>query len=114
MAMQQETTYEFEQVPVVMPNGQRLYASGAFNVSYQIYPPERDVGIFSAYPEFDPTDDFVTLTAFDADSDEHADMTITLPWLPNVRPCPDDPLGQIWESCRDHISEHIMEIEDDD
>lgn len=113
--MPSTTTYEFEEIPVVMPNGAKVYCSGIFNISYTIQPPDRDVGIFSPYPEFDVTDDWVTVRAFDKrDSLDGEDMTIMLPWLPGRHPGNDDVLGQIWTRQHDLISEEIMEIEDDE
>ena len=112
--MPSTTTYEFEEIPVVFPNGRKLYCSGVFNISYVIQPPDPDVGITAPYPEFDVTDDWVTLKAFDDDSLGDDDMTIRLPWLPGVKPGPSDPLGLIWEKIKDRIEEKIMEIEDDE
>ena len=111
--MQQDHVYKFEEIPVVMPNMAVLYASGVFNISYTIQPPDPDVGIFTHYPEFDITDDWVTVTAFDDDALGEDDLTITLPWLPG-KPGPHDPLGQIWNACQDRISDEIMEIQDDE
>lgn len=110
--MPRTTTYEFEEIAATFPNGAKLYCSGEFNISYTMQPPDRDVGIFSSYPEFDITDDWVTVRAFDDDSLGDDDMTIRLPWLPRVRPGPMDPLGQIWERVSDTIAEKIMELED--
>lgn len=112
--MPSTTTYEFEEIPVVMPNGAKVYCSGHFNISYTIQPPEPDVGIFRSYPEFDITDDWVTVRAFDDDSLGDDDMTIRLPWLPRVKPGPMDPLGQIADRINMRIEEKIMEIEDDE
>ena len=107
------TEFEFSEVPVLMPNGAKLFVSGAFNISYTIQPDDPDVGLFSAYPEFDIEDDWVTLRAFDErDYLDGEDMTIRLPWLPRTYPCNSDPLGQIFKACDDAISNHIMEIED--
>lgn len=107
-----QITYEFEEIRIVMPNKAVLYASGKFNISYTMQPADPDVGLFSRYPEFDITDDFVTVRAFDDDALGEDDMTIRLPWLPRVRPGPMDPLGQIWERVSDTIAEKIMELED--
>jgi hypothetical protein len=109
-----QTTYEFEQIETVMPNGRKLYCSGVFNISYQICPAEPDVGIRHAYPEIEVTDDWVTLTAFDNDTPGQEDIQIRLPWLPFLPPGPADPLGQIYAAIEDWISEKIMEIEDND
>lgn len=108
------TEFEFFEVPISMPNGAKLYATGAFNISYTIQPPDRDVGIFRPYPEFDPLDDFVTITAFDDNALGEDDMRITLPWLSGRHPGNSDPLGQIWHAVHDRIEQHIMEIEDDE
>lgn len=108
-----QITYEFEEIRIVMPNKAVLYASGKFNISYTMQPADPDVGLFSRYPEFDITDDFVTVRAFDDDALGEDDMRITLPWLPG-RVGPHDPLGQIWERERETIETEIMEIEDDE
>ena len=112
--MPSTTTYEFEEIPVVMPNGAKVYCSGVFNISYVIQPPDPDVGITAPYPEVDVADDWVTVKAFDDDSLGEDDMTIRLPWLPGVRPGPADPLGQIFNKIEDRVSEKVMEIEEDD
>lgn len=111
--MPQDHVHKFEEIPVVMPNGQKLYVTGEFNISYTIQPADPDVGIMSPYPEFDITDDWVTVRAFDDDALGEDDMRITLPWLPG-RVGPHDPLGQIWERERETIETEIMEIEDDE
>lgn len=77
--MPRTTTYEFEEIAAVFPNNRTLYCSGVFNISYVMQPADPDVGIRSAYPEFDVTDDWVTLTAFDDESLGEDDMTIRLP-----------------------------------
>ena len=111
--MQQDHVHKFEEIPVVMPNMAVLYASGVFNISYTIQPPDPDVGIFTHYPEFDITDDWVTVTAFDDDALGEDDLTITLPWLPGRCHGNFDVLGQIWHKQHDRIADEIMEIEDD-
>ncbi len=112
--MQQDHVHKFEEIPVVMPNMAVLYASGVFNISYRMVRRDPDVGEgHGLYPEFDPVDDWVTVTAFDDDALGEDDMTITLPWLPG-KPGPHDPLGQIWNACQDRISDEIMEIQDDE
>lgn len=51
-------THEFEEIPVVMPNGQKLYVTGEFNISYRMVRRDPDVGEgHGFYPEFDPVDD---------------------------------------------------------
>ena len=111
--MPSTTTYEFEEIPVVFANGRTLYCSGAFNISYTIQPADPDVGINGAYPEFEPADDFVTVTAFDVrDSLCGEDMTIKLPMLPGRHLGNDDVLGQIWQRQHDRIADEIMELED--
>lgn len=111
--MPQDHVHKFEEIPVVMPNGQKLYVTGEFNISYRMVRRDPDVGEgHGFYPEFDPVDDWVTVTAFDDDALGEDDMTIRLPWLPRVRPGPMDPLGQIWERVSDTIAEKIMELED--
>lgn len=112
--MPRTTTYEFEEIAATFPNGAKLYCSGEFNISYTIQPADPDVGFFRSYPEFDITDDWVTVRAFDDDSLGDDDMTIRLPWLPRVRPGPSDPLGQIADYINDWIEAKIMEIEDDE
>lgn len=107
-------THEFEEIPVVMPNGQKFYVSGQFNISYTMQPADPDVGIRSAYPEFDIMDDWVTVRAFDDDALGEDDMTIRLPWLPGRYPGNDDVLGQIWNRQHDDIAIEIMEIEGDE
>lgn len=108
-----QITYEFEEIKIIMPNKAVLYASGEFNISYRMVRRDPDVGEgHGFYPEFDPVDDWVTVTAFDDDALGEDDMTIRLPWLPSVRPGPMDPLGQIWERVSDTIAEKIMELED--
>lgn len=113
--MPQDHVHDFYEVPVFMPNGEKLFVTGKFNISYTMQPADPDVGIRSAYPEFDPTDDFVTVTAFDErDSLDGEDMTITLPWLPGSCHGNFDVLGQIWHKQHDRIADEIMEIEDDE
>lgn len=112
--MPKHTTYEFEEIEAVFPNGRKLYCSGVFNISYVIQPADPDVGIMSPYPEVDVDDDWVTVKAFDDDSLGEDNMTIRLPWLPALRPCPADPLGQIFNKIEDRVSEKVMEIEGDD
>jgi len=112
--MPQYHVHKFEEIPVVMPNGQKLYVTGEFNISYRMERRDPDVGEgHGFYPECDVTDDWVTVTAFDDDALGEDDLTITLPWLPG-KPGPHDPLGQIWNACQDRISDEIMEIEDDE
>lgn len=112
--MPNTTTYEFDEIAAIFPNGAKLYCSGVFNISYTIQPSDPDVGIAGPYPEIDIDDDWVTVRAFDNDALGEDDMTIRLPWLPSVKPGPIDPLGQIWDALRDRIEEKIMEIEDND
>lgn len=103
--------HEFEEIPAVFPNGQKLYCSGTFNISYTMHRGDRDIGEPDRFPEFDITDKWVTVRAFD-DDDLGNSMEIRLPWLPG-RPGTHDPLGQIWEARRDKINDAIMEHEID-
>ena len=102
------TEYDFEEVPAIMPNGVTLYLSGTFNISYQMQPADPDVGIFSAYPEFDITDDWVTVRGFDDDALGEDDITIRLPWLPG-KSGRHDPLGQIYDQVHDKIDQHCRD-----
>lgn len=113
--MPQDHVHKFEEIPVVMPNGQKLYVTGEFNISYRMVRRDPDVGEgHGFYPEFDPVDDWVTVTAFDDDALGEDDMTITLPWLPGRYPGNCDVLGQIWHRQHIAIACEIMEKEDDE
>ena len=62
------TTYEFEEVPVTLPNGQVAYLAGEIEVDYAIHPAEPDVGIFRKYAECEFWSPFI-VTGFLDDGD---------------------------------------------
>ena len=63
-----DTTYEFEEIKVTLPNGQVAYLTGEIDVDYSMHRAEPDVGIFRAYAECEFWSDF-TVTGFLDDGD---------------------------------------------
>lgn len=73
-----ELLYDIEDSELVMPNGQTLYVKhGQLEIAYDIQRPERDVGIFHSWADWDLASRFVPVIATDEDGER--EIALVLP-----------------------------------
>lgn len=95
-------TYEIDETPVVMPNGEVVWLSGSVEVEYTTYAPDRSIGEINRGAGWCVVSNCIETTGFNEDGDA---LEIVIPALRDPR----SPFQQMVEKNAERIERACVE-----